>query len=235
MTDQVRWAGQRTFEDGAPFLARLEPKDADALRALGHRVQYRPRDVVLRQDDPSAHALILEKGWTKVTVSAANGYEALLALRGPGDLIGESAGFSEQFRAATVTALEEVTAVTIERETFIRFVRSTAQVAYQLAHLASDRQRTGDRRRLELAALDVRQRLAVVLLELAAKHGRPTAEGIEITIPLSQQELAGAVGSSREAVSRLYRELRGRGIIRTGRRAIVILQHERLRRIASVV
>ncbi len=234
MAGDIRWAGQRTFEDGVPFLARLEQKDADALRSLGRTLRYEPRSVVLRQDEPSAYALILERGWTKVTASAANGYEALLALRGPGDLVGESAGFSDQFRSATVTALEEVTAVVIEREPFISYVQSTPQVAYQLAHLASDRLRFGDRRRLELAALGVRQRLAVVLLELAGEHGRKTADGVEITVPLSQQELAGAVGASREAVSRVYRDLRKRKIIRTGRRAVVILGSDRLRRIASM-
>ncbi|MFJ3880016.1 cyclic nucleotide-binding domain-containing protein [Streptomyces sp. NPDC090077] len=54
--------------------------------------------------------LLILTGWTKVTASAATGYQALLALRGPGDIVGESAAVTGRPRSATVTALERVPA-----------------------------------------------------------------------------------------------------------------------------
>ncbi|WOT34915.1 Crp/Fnr family transcriptional regulator [Streptomyces coeruleorubidus] len=220
-------------DDGVPFLARLEKEDRAALLAIGRPLRYPARGVILHQDEPSSHVLLLLHGWTKVTAIAANGYEALLALRGPGDIIGEGAALTGRHRSATVTALEPVQAVVIDQASFTVFVSAHPPVALQLLSLSTDRQRSTDRRRLEWAALTVRERLAVLLLELLRTHGNRTEEGIELTIGLSQQEFAGSVGSSREAVARLLKELRDRQVVATRRRRIVVLRPDVLRRIAG--
>jgi CRP/FNR family transcriptional regulator, cyclic AMP receptor protein len=62
-------------------------------------------------------------------------------------------------------------------------------------------------------------------------HGSRTEEGIELDIGLSQQEFAGSVGSSREAVARLLKELRARQVVVTRRRRVVVLRPDVLRRI----
>jgi CRP-like cAMP-binding protein len=221
------------FDDAVPFLARLEKEDRVALLATGRPLRYQARAVLMHQAEPSAHVVLVLHGWTKVTATAANGYEALLALRGPGDILGEGAALSGRYRAATVTALEPVEAVVVEQGRFTGFLADNPRVALKLLSLATDRQRSTDRRRLQWAALTVRERLAVLLLELLRTHGTRTDEGIALTIGLSQQEFAGSVGSSREAVARLLKELRAREVLVTRRRRIVVLRPEVLRRIAG--
>ncbi|MGA4850648.1 Crp/Fnr family transcriptional regulator [Streptomyces sp. G5(2025)] len=225
--------GDGGLDDRVPFLARLEQSDRGALLAIGRSLAYPSRDVIMRQDEPSSHVLLILRGWTKVTATAANGYEALLALRGPGDIVGEGAALSGRHRSATVTALEQVEAVGIEQSRFTAFLSRNPQVALKLLGLATDRQRSTDRRRLEWAALTVRERLAVLLLDLVRTHGTRTDEGIALTIPLSQHEFAGSVGASREAVARLLKELRDRRIVVTSRRKIVVVRPDVLRRIVG--
>ncbi|GHE12387.1 Crp/Fnr family transcriptional regulator [Streptomyces alanosinicus] len=220
------------LDDRVPFLARLEKADRATLLALGHELDFAPRDVLLRQSEPSSHVLFVVQGWTKVTAAAASGYEALLALRGPGDIIGESAALTGRTRSATVTALEQVRAVAVQRERFTEFLADSPAVSFALLGLTSDRTRAADRRRLEFASMNVKERFATLLLDLARTHGRRTAEGVELSVPLSKQELAGSVGASREAVQRLLKELRERDVVRTGRRALVIVRPDVLRRIA---
>lgn len=220
------------LDDRVPFLARLEKADRATLLALGHELDFPPRGVLLRQREPSSHVLFVVHGWTKVTAAAANGYEALLALRGPGDIIGESAALTGRTRSATVTALEQVRTVAVQRERFTEFLAASPAVSFALLGLTSDRTRAADRRRLEFASMTVRERFATLLLDLARTHGHRTAEGVELSVPLSKQELAGSVGASREAVQRLLKELRERDVVRTGRRALVIVRPDVLRRIA---
>ncbi len=221
------------LDDRVPFLARLEQDERSELLGLGRRMRYEARSVAIRQEEPSDHVLIILHGWMKVTAAATNGYEALLALRGPGDIVGESAALSSRPRSATVTTLEPVDAVAIDQPGFTAYLQRAPRVALQLLGLASDRLRAGDRRRLDFAALTVRERLADLLLELARTHGERTSEGIVITVPLSQQELAGSVGASREAVARLLKELRERGAVITRRRCLVIAHPSALRRNAT--
>ncbi|MGW2747478.1 Crp/Fnr family transcriptional regulator [Streptomyces sp. NPDC001450] len=221
------------FDDAVPFLARLEKQDRVALLGAGRPLRYQARAVLMHQAEPSSHVLLVLNGWTKVTATAANGYEALLALRGPGDLLGEGAALSGRDRAATVTALEPVEAIVIDQGSFTSFLSENPRVALQLLSLTTDRQRSTDRRRLQWAALTVRERLAVLLLELVRTHGNRTEEGIELSIGLSQHEFAGSVGSSREAVARLLKELRAREVVVTRRRRIVVLRPDVLRRIVG--
>ncbi|MEU3217862.1 Crp/Fnr family transcriptional regulator [Streptomyces sp. NPDC006971] len=220
------------LDDRVPFLARLEREDRVSLLGLGRELVFACRAPLLRQDEPSAYVLLILNGWTKVTTSAPNGYEALHALRGPGDIVGESAALTGRPRSATVTALSPVRTVVVEHEKFRAFVAGSPDVSLTLLALTADRTRAADRRSLEFAAMTVRERFAVLLLDLARTHGARTDEGIELDIPLSKQELAGAVGASREMVQRLLKDLRERGIVMTGRRAMVIVRPDALRRIA---
>ncbi|QLJ05450.1 Crp/Fnr family transcriptional regulator [Streptomyces sp. NEAU-sy36] len=231
-----KWTASAPYDGGlddrVPFLARLEAEDRAALLALGRELTFTARSVLIHHHEPSSHVLVLVQGWTKVTAAAANGYEALLALRGPGDIIGESAALTGRTRSATVTALEQVRAVAVQRERFTEFLALSPAVSFALLGLTSDRTRAADRRRLEFASMTVRERFATLLLDLARTHGRRTAEGVELSVPLSKQELAGSVGASREAVQRLLKDLRERDVVRTGRRALVIVRPDVLRRLA---
>ncbi|MFE9633947.1 Crp/Fnr family transcriptional regulator [Streptomyces sp. NPDC006463] len=225
--------GDGGLDDRVPFLARLENEDGTALRALGRELAFAPRDRLIHQNEPSSHILLVLHGWTKVSVAAPNGYQALLALRGPGDILGESAALTGRVRSATVTALEPVRAVAVDHEAFRAYLAAFPAVALQLLALTSDRTRAADRRRLEFASLSVRERLAVLLLDLSRTHGRAAPAGVELTVALTKEELAGAVGASREMVQRELKELRERGVVITGRRALVIVRPDVLRRIAQ--
>lgn len=224
--------GGHGLDDRVPFLARLERADRTALLALGGVLRFGTRSALIHQQEPSSHVLLITAGWTKVTASAANGYEALLALRGPGDIVGESSALTGRARSATVTALEPVEAVAVEHDLFREYLSRSPAASFTLLGLTSDRTRAADRRRLEFASLTVRERFAVLLLDLARTHGVRTQEGIELAVPLSKQELAGSVGASREMVQRLLRDLRARQVVSTGRRSLLILRPDVLRQIA---
>jgi CRP/FNR family transcriptional regulator, cyclic AMP receptor protein len=224
-----------SFDDRVPFLVRLEEKERKVLLTLGRGVNYKARTEVIRQSDPSTHVLLILKGRLMVTAVAARGYMALLALRRPGDIVGESAALSGNPRSATVTTLERAECVLVSRESFLEYLAEHPAAHTQLSGLLVDRVGAGDRRALEFASLTVKERLAVLLLDLARSHSRRTDSGLLLTVPLSQQELAGSVGASREAIARLLTELRRSGVVVTARRKIWVLRPEVLLRIAAGV
>ncbi|MFB7466924.1 Crp/Fnr family transcriptional regulator [Streptomyces sp. NPDC056224] len=216
-----------------PYLARLAESSRTALRAAGVELNYPARTVVLRKGEPSSHVLLILDGWLKVTDDSASGHEALLALRGPGDIVGESAALNGTPRSASMTALEPVSGVVVAADRFTAFLDDHPAAARQLMAVISDRLRAGDRKRLELASCSVKERLARLLLELVEWHGERVPEGIAVRVPLTQQELAGSVGSSREAVTKLLGELRARGVVATHHRTLVVMRPAVLRRIGG--
>ncbi len=75
--------------------------------------------------------------------------------------------------------------------------------------------------------------MAQRILELAERFGEPEPNGTRITVALSQDELAGWVGASREAVAKALRTLREHGQLTTGRRTMTVLDLDGLRRRAG--
>ncbi|MCP2335368.1 cyclic nucleotide-binding domain-containing protein [Actinomadura rupiterrae] len=89
------------------FLGALDERERAALGALSREVRYEPGAVLLHSGHPGDEVLVLLTGWTAVTSAAGR----LVALRGPGDIVGERAMFMVKERSATVTAVTEVTAL----------------------------------------------------------------------------------------------------------------------------
>jgi CRP-like cAMP-binding protein len=211
----------------------LSEQDVVDLCALG-RVRRHPRGGILMLEGSDAEdVLLLRRGRVKVSYETEDGREVLLAVRGPGALLGELSAIDGEPRVATVSAIEDVEVVALGVASFRSFLHSHPDAAVGLLRTLTRRLRESDRKRVEFAAWDTVGRLARLLVELAEKHGQPDGTAVRIGLPLSQQELAAWTASSREAVNKALRTLRARGWVTTHRRAIVILDLAALRRRAG--
>ncbi len=103
-------------------------------------------------------------------------------------------------------------------------------VALLFLQMLSRRLRDADRKRVEYGAHDTVGRVRARLVELAERYGEPVDRGIQIGLPLSQEEFAGWTGASREAVGKALQTLREVGWVTTERRRITVLDLEALRR-----
>jgi CRP-like cAMP-binding protein len=113
---------------------------------------------------------------------------------------------------------------------FRRFLERHPRVTEILLRSVISRLRLADRQRVDFASLDVTGRVARSLTELADAHGERVEGGVRITLPISQEELAGWTGASREAVAKSLHLLRELGWITTDRRSITLLDLGELRR-----
>jgi CRP-like cAMP-binding protein len=216
------------------FFDQLSPDEAVALERAGRRRDYRRGAVLMREADRSDWVLVLRAGRVKVAVDTTSGTEVVLAVRGPGALLGELSALDREPRSATVTALEPVTALLVRVADFEAFLQAHGRVAYLLMRTVIGRLRDADRKRIEFGAHDTIGRVAARLVEMAERFGQPTSGGqLKIALPFSQDELAGWIGASREAVSKALGVLRSAGTIRTSRMSVVVRDLPDLRRRAS--
>lgn len=212
------------------FWDLLTPEEQTDFNRRSVRRKWRRGEVLCREGDATEWVAVIEAGRLKASSHTANGDEVVLAIRGPRALLGELAAVDAQPRSATLVALEPVTARVMAPAEFQSYLAAHGRVALHLMRLLAERLRDADRKRIEFGTQDTTGRVAARLVELAERFGVPTAGGTEIALPLSQDELAGWVGSSREAVSKSLRALRAAGWIRTGRLAVTVLDLESLRR-----
>jgi CRP-like cAMP-binding protein len=221
-----------TVRSGEGFWDLLSGTEQAGLSALGRTMDFPPGATMCFKGEPATHVFILMAGWVKALSTSSDGHEMVLAFRGHGDIVGEVAGENTSRRNATVRAVDRVRALILGYHTFTAFLD-----AYPGAARAYRRVMT---QRLKDAAVLHRhpvtsgaQRLAGVVLEIAAQHGRVAGSEIDVAMPLSQQELAALAGTSRATVTRALHNWRQRGYIRTGQRRITITNVQGLRQVAG--
>jgi CRP/FNR family cyclic AMP-dependent transcriptional regulator len=174
--------------------------------------------------------VVVISGRVKVFTSAEDGAEVILAVRGPGALLGELAAIDKQPSSASVRPLEPVEVLTVGHRQFTTFLQAHPRMMWVLMRILTDRLRDADRQRIEFGVYDTLNRVAHRLVELVDRFGEPTESGIRITLPITQDELASWVGASREAVTKALRTLRACGYVQTQRRTLTVIDIEGLRR-----
>ncbi|MEW9528619.1 Crp/Fnr family transcriptional regulator [Microbispora sp. NPDC049125] len=217
-----------TSPEPGEFLALLTEEEADDLRAAGRARRWERGATVMSEGETADWVLVLTRGRVKVSSHTASGNEVVLAVRGPGALLGDMSALDGDPRSGTVTALEPIEGLIVHD--FPGYLHDHGRVAVLLMRLVIGRLRDSDRKRIEYGAFDITGRVATRLVEMAERYGEPTNGGVKVALPLSQDELAGWTGASREAVSKALRTLRDRGLIETGRRQVIVYDLDGLRR-----
>jgi len=116
---------------------------------------------------------------------------------------------------------------------FLAFIEATPAAGTHLLRMLSSRLRDADVKRLEFLSQDTVGRVCARLVELTERFGAPGPAGTRIDVPITQEELAGWTGSSREAVVKALRTLRELGWIATARSGITVLDVDAVRRRAA--
>ncbi|MBW3657159.1 MAG: Crp/Fnr family transcriptional regulator, partial [Actinobacteria bacterium] len=151
---------------GAPAVPAAS---SSQLRSRGVTHRYPRGSVLCREQQPSDAVFLLQAGRVKVSYLAPEGREVVLALRGPGDVIGELGVLDGGPRSATVTALDDVEAVVVPAARYRDLVASDPELSLRLLRLVIGRLRNSDRMVVEHGAYDASRRVAIRLLELAER------------------------------------------------------------------
>jgi CRP-like cAMP-binding protein len=218
---------------GQGFWTLLSRDEQDTLSGLGMPRDYPPGATICLEGDPATHVYVLLAGWVKILSTTRDGHEIVLALRGDGDIVGETGGETTGRRNATIQAVGKVRALTVPYEKFSSFLDASQGADRAYRRVVTRKFNDADTLLRRRAVTTGAQRLAALLLDLAGRHGREVNGATYVVMPLSQEELASLAGTSRATITRAYGNWRKRGLIHTGQRRITILDLPGLQRIAG--
>jgi CRP/FNR family cyclic AMP-dependent transcriptional regulator len=230
---------QRTRSEDAlvPFLHHVPlcaGLDEDVLRQIARvaRVHtYKKASTIIQADDPGYAFYILKRGLLKMTLDSSQGAALILHLVYPGECFGDIAVLDEVPQPATVVAQEASDVVRIPRAPFRELLDQCPPLVRRLTAVLSQRLRQATALLQSLAFCDVYGKVAWVLLTLAAKTGRVTAQGTVIDLHLTRQEFAALAGITPASLIRTLRALQQAGCVHLGgARQITVVNPERLRR-----
>jgi CRP/FNR family transcriptional regulator, cyclic AMP receptor protein len=170
---------------------------------------------------------VILEGTAKIYITHTDGQEVILAILGPGEVVGEMSAADSLGRSASVLTLEDSTLLWMDRLTFLSSMEETPAIARNLVGILSRRLRLADTHTRSLAALDVHGRVAAQLLAFAREYGEPLSDGgILIPLRLTQTDLGGLVGASRVRVNQVLGYYRKRGSISLNKDHRIVVRDE---------
>jgi CRP-like cAMP-binding protein len=134
------------------FMARLSQADRAAPTGRGRRRQYPAGASLFLEGESCSTVVVVVSGRVKVFCLTEHGEEILLAVRGPGALLGELSAVDGAPRSASVAALEPVVALVVPIGAFVEFLRGHGDAAIALLQMITSKLRDADRKRVEAAA-----------------------------------------------------------------------------------
>jgi CRP/FNR family transcriptional regulator, cyclic AMP receptor protein len=156
----------------------------------------------------------IEEGLLKASIAAAAGGERILAILGPGSVVGELSMIDQGPRSASVTALRDSKLSFVGRAAFEAFGQSRPELYRHLATLLARRLRDTDEALVATNFLSLKGRVAGALLSLAEAFGHDIGQGRTlIRQKVSQADLAAMAGIARENVSRVLNDWVNRSLV----------------------
>lgn len=204
------------------FFCDLTPEAARDFDAIKSSSTYPSGTVLFLEKDPFRGVYLLCTGKIKLTISSRGGKTLILRLARPGEVLGLMAAISGTPYEATAETMEPCQLAFIRSDDFSRFIHKYPEVYRSMVRQMSA-QYFGTCKQIRNIALSdsSRQKLARLLLDWSA-DGKETSEGTRISVPLTHEQIAECVGSTRETITRILSEFRNRRLVALRGATIVI-------------
>jgi CRP-like cAMP-binding protein len=199
------------------FWGLLKAADQRSFTALAQQRTFCANEVVFRAGEHADHVILIRSGWTKVCVDQFDG-ERIVALRGPGELIGERAALRVSERSATVIALDDVQALTMDTEKFAVFLGAHPHLNHVIAGQVHER---------------LEQQLAFLILNLLRRQGQAAGPTVAAALPITARDLAHWVHEPQPSVERVLAGWRKLGVVRVTQGRLIVSDVWELRRICG--
>jgi CRP-like cAMP-binding protein len=192
----------------------LPDKLADTLFAQARVLHLEPQQTLFTAGDPGDSCALVDEGLLKVHVISPGGNERILAILGPGALVGELAMIDGAPRSASVSALKATTLRVVTRAAFEAITAQHPDVYRHVTAVLARRLRDIDDALTASSFLPLKGRTARALLSLADAFGKDVGDGrILIHQKVSQSDIAAMAGIARENVSRILQDWTRQGVL----------------------
>jgi len=206
---------KRSLLAASPLFSQFKPDELNRLVSFLRVARHPGRRVLFRKGDPGTNMMVVLEGRVQICTHSEEGKEFVVNIINPGEVFGEIALLDGSDRTADAVTMGPCELMILERRDFVPFLRDHPDACMRLLEVLCQKLRwtTGV---LEAALfLEGPSRLARVLVHLASLYGQQVADGVELRIRFSQQQLANMVGMSRESINKQLGQWRDEGIITT--------------------
>ncbi|MDQ1330919.1 MAG: Crp/Fnr family transcriptional regulator [Thermodesulfobacteriota bacterium] len=201
-----------------PIFSCLHDDELYELTNVAIKKSFLKNTILISEGDSTDSLYVVCSGKVKAIITDEHGKEVILSIFGPGEYFGELAFIDGEHRSASIITREPTEVLIISRDGLRDILSSNPNLAFNLLVGVVKRLREATKQIEGLALMDVYGRVARLLVHLAKSQG----EKHIIEEKLTHQEIANMTGSSREMVSRIFKDLIAGGYISVENKLITI-------------
>lgn len=205
-----------------PIFSDLAPAELERLAQLTTRRHYPKDGVIFFENEAGDSLFLVATGRVKVTILGDDGREIILSVLGPGEFFGEMSLLDNEPRSATTIAAEDSELLCLSRADFEGVFADIPSITTNLIKVLTARLRHANHQISTLALLDVYGRVARVIVEMARDEGRRLRDGRIAFQRPTHQEIANRIGTTRETVTRMLKDIQRQGLIHVSGKEIVL-------------
>jgi CRP-like cAMP-binding protein len=218
--------------DTAPFQG-LVGNDLDDILAHARSRRFAKNAALFEQGAGADHFFVLLDGHLKVTQTTPVGAQVIVRYINPGDIFGIAAAIGRSDYPATATAVVDSVALAWDQHYWHKLVAAYPAVAGNVMRALGARLQEQQEKLIQIATQRAERRIAHVLLRLVRQAGKTVAGGVEISFPLTRQDIAEMTGTTLFTVSRVMSQWDQAAFTESGRQRIVVCNPHALLRIAE--
>lgn len=210
---------------GIPLFSSLDEKSLSEIAGLLIDRKI-PKDAVIMEEGTLGdYMYVIQEGQVKVAKMSDDGREKILEILGPGEFVGEMALLDREPRSASVKTTQACLLLALSRADFMSLLAQNPDLSLELIRELSRRLRETDEQIRGLLFERVEGRTRRLLRRLA-KDAVPDSPDRLATAPVTHQQLADLVGTSRETVTRVIKELKDEGWLQQEGKRYLIPQED---------
>lgn len=217
------------FLQQVPLFHDLNAQELERIEDISIARSVAKKSTVFLEGSAKEAVYFIRSGLVKTYKTDEHGHEQIVSFLKSGDLFPHTGFFNQNPYPATAEAIVDTQLLAIPVRTFEQLMISTPSIAVKMMRVMGDKIRELQEKLQVLSGQDVKHRALTFLLQLAEQHGKPQEGAIMINLPMTHQEIATSVGTTRETINRLLNQLSKEALLELDRNRIVILDLEALK------
>ena len=216
------------------LFGKLSPHDIDALISYSRVERYTAGREIFAKGSPGPSLMAVLRGSVKISSLSEGGKEIVLSIINAGEIFGEIAVLDGEERSADATAMTDCELLVINRRDFLPVLENRADLCMILLRILCRRLRQTSEQVEDVMFRHLESRVAKALLQLVESAGLHAVGAPSVELHVSQRELGGMAGGSRESVNKILQIWHRQGLIDLGKGSIVIRNLDAIERIARL-
>lgn len=216
-----------------PSFQGLNPAELDRVIGQARALRIAKEQPVFEQELDAHSFFLLLDGHVRVVKTTANGEDVIVRYISPGELMGIASALGLTAYPASAVAVTDCVVLAWSSSLWAGFASSYPSFGANAYKTIGSRLQDAHARVIEMSTEQVDRRVAHALLKLVKQTGRKTEEGLLIDFPLSRQDIAEMTGTRLHTVSRLLSAWEEKGLVRSGRQKVTVVEPHRLLMLAE--